>query len=382
MLDPMLADAHGLTVLHSPAAQLIGWVAQLPGRRFELGRQPTQPGLAIEDPLLSRVHASLTRYPGAESYVLCDHGSANGSFVGGERVEQRELVAGDIVRVGDTILRFGPVRVEVVGWSAPPEGLLHGCSLALRRVLDEAERAAMSPLPILVSGETGAGKELLAQHLHRRSNVPGRIVGLRCEAMPGVDIAELLLGQQSSAGPVDRTQPPAGSGLLAAAWEGTLLLDRVDELDASQQRQLLSVLQVWWREGEQASSAIEGRPRLVSASIADLRQRARDGSFRPDLFARLEGWPLCMPPLRERPEDLRPIVEAELRTHAQGRAYDISADFMEGLALYDWPFNTRELVSLVRRAVARLPEGGCLRRTHLPAGLRGERSESSPSRPA
>ena len=356
--DLEIADTHALTVLFSPDSTLIGRVCKLPQRRLELGRQPTPPCLCFDDPLASRVHASVTWDPGNERFILRDESSIDGTILNGQEVERELLGSGDILRIGDTLLRFSHLDLEVVGWSPPGDCLLQGRSIGLRRVLDQVHLAARSDIPVLLSGEIGTGREILAREMHRLSDRAGPFRALNCAAEP-----EKLL---ESGLPAHERHAADGQG----SREGTLFLAEVEELPLSLQSRLLLLLD----EAQGPASgyeALERAPlRVVAATDQDLEKRARSGSFRPDLYARIGQWRIDVPPLRERIEDLLPIIERAIERHRQGKVYQLSGDFVEGLLLYDWPFNVQQLVSLVRRVTATLPEGGRLELSHLPREMR------------
>ncbi|MDY0062752.1 MAG: sigma 54-interacting transcriptional regulator [Myxococcota bacterium] len=365
--DPETADAHALTVLFSPDRKRIGLVLQLPPRRLEIGRQATPPCLLLEDTLVSRLHATVTWDPGRERYLLTNEGSRNGTMLNGQEIEQELLVAGDLIRVGESVLRFHHLDLEVVGWKPPADSLLKGRSLGLRRLLDQARRVAPTDLAVLIQGDTGTGKELVAREIHGQSKRGGRFIPVNCAAIPGELIESELFGHQrgSFSGAVrDQT------GLLRAASGGTLFLDEIGDLPLPLQAKLLRVLEERQVRpvGSNKSHIVDLR--FLSATNQDLQQRIAAGTFRGDLYARISQWSLLIPPLRERPEDLLPILEQTLREHGQGRSYELDGDFFEGLALWRWPFNVRELISLVRRVMVLLPEGGRMELAHLPEELR------------
>lgn len=374
-------DTQALTVLFSPDTSVEGRSEALPRRRFEIGRTPTLPGLALGDGLVSRVHASVGWDVDRERYLLRDEGSRNGSSVNGEEVEWELLAPGDLVRVGDTLLRFGQLDVNVVGWEPASGCLLKGRSLGLRRVLDQAGRVARSNIPVLVLGDTGTGKELVARELHRLSRRVGPFVALNCAALPDALVESELFGHRKGA-----FSGAAGDqmGLLRAANGGTLLLDEVGELPPGLQAKLLRVLDDKQVRpvGSTVSHLVDVR--FLAATNCDLADLARSGGFRSDLYARLAGWTIQIPPLRERPDDVLPIVRHVLSEEAGDRAYEITGDFFEALVLHDWPFNARELVAVVRAAIVMQPEGGRLGLEHLPRGLRPHRADcpSAPAQPA
>ncbi|MDY0063059.1 MAG: sigma 54-interacting transcriptional regulator [Myxococcota bacterium] len=368
--DPALADCHAVTVVFSPDRRVLGRVVRAERRVLQLGRSPQGPGLAFEDPLASRVHASLHPDHRSERHLLRDEGSRNGTQCNGEEVSELLLAPGDLIRLGDTLLRYGHFDLEVVGWSAPDDGLLRGRSLGLRRLLDEIRQVAPTDLPVLIEGETGTGKELVARELHRQSGRSGEFVAVNCAAIPAELVESELFGHKRGAfSGATRDQ----TGLVRASAGGTLFLDEVGELAPAFQAKLLRALEERAVRPVGASRAIPVDVRILAATNRDLDEEVRHGLFRADLLARLAGWRVRVPPLRDRPEDLLPVVEAVIREQGAGRAYELSGDFVERLALHRWPMNVRELIGVVRRALVVLPEGGRLELAQLPEALRRER---------
>jgi len=359
-------DVQALTVLYSPDARVVGRCEALPPRRFELGRTPTAPGLAIDESMISRVHAAVDWDPGRERHLLRDMGSRNGSSVNGDEVQTALLVPGDVIRIGDTVLRYGRLHVNIVGWEAPPDSLLKGRSLGLRRLLDQVARVARSDVSVVLEGETGSGKELAARELHRLAGSAGPFRVLHCAGLQESEVELELFG-----GPGRGAHASNGaSGLLRSAAGGSLLLDGVDELPPGLQARLLRALDSSKPSGSAPPSETPAPPRLLASTTRDLSELARAGAFRGDLYARIAAWTLRVPALRERPEDIFSIVEHTLGQQEGGCPHELSGDVFEALALYKWPFNVRELISVVQGASLMSPGGGRLALEHLPPDLR------------
>ena len=216
-------------------------------------------------------------------------------------------------------------------------------SPAMRRVLAEAERFALSELPILLVGATGTGKEVLAQFIHGRSGRRGDLVDVDCGALPREMIEGLLFGHRRGAftGAIGDT-----TGLISCAAGGTLFLDEFTSLSLEAQAKLLRVLDT--REvrslGALAKRAVDFR--LITAVQQDVAQRLADGSLRSDLFHRVAGGIIEIPPLCRRAEDILPL--ATYFAHERGCA--LSADAEAVLVAHDWPGNVRELRTLIARA--------------------------------
>src|SRR5882672_10938435 len=230
---------------------------------------------------------------------------------------------------------------EIVGSSAP-----------LQRVLDQVARVAGADTTVLILGETGTGKELVARAIHKRSKRANRaFIRVNCAALPLSLIASELFGHEKGAftGAVQRR-----IGRLEAAEGGTIFLDEVGELPSETQVLLLRVLQE--REFERIGS---NRPipvdvRVLAASNRDLKSAVAQGKFREDLYYRLNVFPIVVPALRERADDIRLLVEYLVRRYAQlagKRIKQIEGRTLELLSAYDWPGNVRELQNVIERSV-------------------------------
>jgi DNA-binding NtrC family response regulator len=302
----------------------------------------------------SRRHAAVRRV--GPLWVISDLDSRNGTFVNGQRVVSGPLSLGDLVRLGDALA----VVVSVPNDAAAPgpvydsfaPGLFGGP--ALGPVLDLARRAATSLLPVIIEGETGTGKEGLARALHAWSGRRGQFVAVNCGAIPeGLAEGELFGYRRGAFTGAERTH----LGYFRAAEGGTLLLDEVAELSPALQTKLLRVLEQ--RElvplGESVPVAVDIR--VVAAAQEPLRQAVDDRRFRADLYARLDGLTLRLPPLRARRDEIPFLITRLLALHAGGKPPRIEARAMERLCLYDWPFNLRELDLLARRLLVLRPDG-------------------------
>lgn len=245
-----------------------------------------------------------------------------------------------------------------------------GRSDGLRQALRLIDRFADTDVPVFVHGESGTGKELVARAIHERSRrVNKPFVSINCGAVPNELIESELFGYKRGAftGAVRDK-----AGLVAAAQGGTLFLDEVGEMPTAMQVKLLRVLQEREYRPVGATQTVPADFRVVSASLADLEQRVKEGTFREDLYYRLVVVAVTMPPLRERREDIPLLVDHFCRNE---RSQSAQALFTQGalgcFLAYDWPGNVRELENEVRRALALADDR--VRETDLSEKLQGMR---------
>jgi transcriptional regulator with GAF, ATPase, and Fis domain len=227
-----------------------------------------------------------------------------------------------------------------------------GTSPALKAVLSRISKVAPSDSTVVITGETGTGKELVARAIHRRSNRASRaFVSLNCAAIPRDLIASELFGHEKGAF-TGATQQRAGRFELANG--GTLFLDEVGELPSETQIALLRVLQEHEFERVGGTRPIRADVRVIAATNRDLQAAIRVGSFRSDLFYRLHVFPLEVPPLRERSQDIPLLVEYFIDRYARKAGKNIRVVDKKSLKLlnsYAWPGNVRELQNVVERSV-------------------------------
>jgi DNA-binding NtrC family response regulator len=267
-------------------------------------------------------------------------------------------------------LKLGELETVVRQDRARHDGILSTADIITRsplmdRVLTLCGKAARSPIPVLVEGETGVGKELVARVIQGSGDRAGKpFVTVNCGAIPTHLVESTLFGHRKGAftGATSDHQ-----GKFAQAHTGTIFLDEVGELPPEAQVKLLRVLQ----QGE--IEPVGGRPervnvRVISATNRRLLNLAKDGSFREDLYYRLNVYPIYVPPLRDRPEDIAPLVGhfvARFAAEAGRRVVGATDAALELLAGYDWPGNIRQLENTVYRAIV-LSDGAYLETIDFP----------------
>jgi DNA-binding NtrC family response regulator len=258
-----------------------------------------------------------------------------------------------------------------------------GSSAAMRRVYDQVDKVLESDITVFVSGESGTGKELVAKGIHYGSlRSDGPFVDVNCAAIPeGLQESELFGHEKGAFTGALETHP----GKFEQAAGGTIFLDEVGEMSASAQARLLRVLQERCLQRVGGTKTIELDVRVISASNRDLAHLVSDGAFRQDLFYRLVVFPIELPPLRERREDIPILVEHFLGKYAADagkRFTKVEPAVLELLCSLDWPGNVRELENVIHRSLL-VASGSELTMDDLPAELRDrEPTESAGSAPA
>ncbi len=258
------------------------------------------------------------------------------------------------------------------------EGGLLTRSALMEGLLAEARRLAVSDAPLLITGETGAGKEVLARWVHARSPfAQGPFVAVKCAALPENLAESELFGHVKGAYTGAET---ARKGKFLTASGGTLFLDEVGDLTPSVQAKLLRVLEEAAVEPVGGDKAVPVHLRIVAATHRDLKAKVLDGTFREDLRFRIGGFPLTVPPLRQRPEDV-PLLASHFTAMARRRqgwpVEDLAPEVLKALARYRWPGNVRELRWAVERAVL-LAGPAMPSLEHLPAEVHSAGASPAP----
>jgi DNA-binding NtrC family response regulator len=309
--------------------------------------------VVVADATVSGKHLALTVERGG--VTIEDLGSKNGTFVGGARVREARSDAGATIVLGRSTITLRPVRSDDDGGdergeeSAPLHGVAGG-SIAMRRIAARVKRFASHALPVLVTGETGTGKELVARALHAEgARASGAFVALNVASLPRELVESELFGHERGAftGAVSRRV-----GAFVEADAGTLFLDEIGDLPIDAQPKLLRALDGY--EVRRVGATGKGRApdvRIVAATNRTLARRVEEGEFRLDLFHRLSVFTVALPALRERRGDIGPIARAILASAPGGLgARTLTSRALARLVAYEWPGNVRELRSVLYRA--------------------------------
>jgi len=361
-------------------------------RRIEIGRgaertHAKHPAegvrLSVPDRCMSGRHAEV-HHADDGSWVLRDLGSKNGSFVNGIQISgDVSLDDGDVIELGHTFFRFRRDAAVPSGASVldakdltTPAGL-RTLVPALEQTFANVAKLASSTSSLLLLGETGTGKEVVARSIHELSRKPGAFVGVNCGALPQNLVESELFGSKKGAfsgANEDRM------GLVRASDNGTLLLDEVGDLPLTSQASLLRVLQENEVVPVGASKPVSVKLRVLAATHHDLERLANEERFRGDLLARLNGFIIRLPALRDRREDLGLLINALTARIDAGVAFVITPEAMRLIFRYEFPLNVRELEQVLRAALVLAtddPETGVktIGVEHLPDTLReGPRS--------
>jgi transcriptional regulator with GAF, ATPase, and Fis domain len=372
------------------AGPLCGEAFPIDGPECVVGRDPAN-RLSIPDRLMSRRHCTVTFADGR--YYLRDLGSSNGTFVNGIPVGERVLEHGDRIRAGDSVLMFlttapaaalsalsspagtvddrttrvgealraeanrravpdsaGEILAEVLAGRVTLQAHdMVGDSQAMRLVYGRIRKLAPSDCTVLISGETGTGKELAARAIHQNSPRARRpFVAINCAALTESLLESELFGHEKGAftGALSLKK-----GRFEIADGGTIFLDEIGELAPPLQSKLLRALQYHEFERVGGTRTVRVDVRVVAATNRDLAAEVAAGKFRQDLWYRLNVVNLTMPPLRERREDIPSLAAHFAAKYARGRVVEFSPDALQALTGHDWPGNVRELENAIERAV-------------------------------
>lgn len=326
--------------------------------------------LVIADETVSRHHAQIIQ--DNDAYIIRDLNSTNGTWVNQVRIKEAYLSEGCLLKFGNADFIFQPMDedVAVVPSEEAQFGDIVGGNVKMREIYGILEKIAPTNATVIIEGETGTGKEVIAHTLHKmsqRANKP--FVVFDCGAVPESLIESELFGHEkgSFTGAIMTRQ-----GLFELAQGGTIFLDELGELSLELQPKLLRVLEQ--REVRRVGSAkpISVDVRVIAATNRKLEDEVRNNRFREDLFYRLSVVRLFLPPLRDRIDDLPLLVKYFLKKNAFNRDVNgnlklrsISREALRAMTQYTWPGNVRELLNVVERACS-LADGDCIELNDLP----------------
>ena len=330
--------------------------------------------LVVQDKAVSGTHFEVSARD--DGYRLRDLNSRNGIFVGDLRIREVFLRPGTVFRIGHTNIQFQTLEdvVEIELSKKDRFDAMLGASPAMREIFAHLEKVAPSDLTCLITGETGTGKEMVARALHNASGRKSRpFVVLDCGSIPRELIESTLFGHEkgSFTGAVGQHH-----GCFEQAHGGTIFLDEIGELALPLQAKLLRVLQEHEVRPLGATRNQRVDVRIVAATNRNLETMLADGSFREDLYYRLNVIHLDLPPLRARPEDIVPLAEHVLgqlgARQTPPRRMRLSPEAQHLLLAYHWPGNVRELMNVLERGVA-LCQGELIADDDLPPHVREKR---------
>jgi transcriptional regulator with PAS, ATPase and Fis domain len=310
----------------------------------------------LEDRAVSRIHCEIRS--DAAGHSVHDLGSTNGTFVDGYRAVGIFLRPTSLIRVGETEIGFRILAevAEIASSPSPRFGSVVGESVAMREVFAVLERAAATPATILLEGESGTGKEVVARSIHERSHrAGGPFEVFDCGAVPATLVESELFGHERGAftGATERR-----IGLMEAASGGTLFVDELGELPLELQPKLLRVLERREIRRLGGTEVVPVDVRVIAATNRDLSHEVNRGAFREDLYYRVAVVRVCLPPLRDRREDIRPLAEHFIRRAlpGDGEADRVIATIGEPdwgrLLAHPWRGNVRELRNVIERSLA------------------------------
>jgi transcriptional regulator with GAF, ATPase, and Fis domain len=327
--------------------------------RLRIGKAPEN-DLVLNDDTVSRQHCELERR--AQGVLVRDLDSTNHTKVGRMAVREAFVESGATISVGEVELglRVEPRKAFVLPSESRQFGETIGHSIAMRTIFGVLERIAPTDAAVLLEGETGTGKDVIARSIHQTSPRKDKpFVVVDCGAVSYSLIESELFGHERGAftGAVAARQ-----GAFELAGRGTVFLDEVGELPLDVQPKLLRVLESGEFRRVGGNRTLRAEARIVAATKRDLKAEVERGKFREDLYFRLAVVPITVPPLRARREDVPPLVErflevAKKRDPAAARI-TLNAATLSALTAHDWPGNVRELRNVLDRAIYIATAGG------------------------
>jgi DNA-binding NtrC family response regulator len=304
----------------------------------------------LSDPTISRRHLGIE--PSPQGVVARDLGSTNGSFVQGARFNELTLGFGTEITIGKTVMKFVPNEeaLDLGPSDSESYGALVGRDPKLRRLFRLLDDIAATDATVLIEGETGTGKELFAEEIHRHSpRKDGPFIVFDCGSVPDDLIESALFGHVRGAFPGAATDRP---GAFEEAHGGTLFLDEIGELSPAVQPALLRAIDKQSVRPVGGTSYTSASVRVVAASNRNLRADIAAKKFREDLYYRIAVIRMLVPPLRDRPDDIPLLVQHFIRQFRPDRPLAIAEADLGRLQRHPWAGNARELRNVVERACA------------------------------
>ncbi len=317
------------------------------GGRMRIGKAQDN-DLVLTDDTVSRHHCELIRSP--EGIHIRDLDSTNGTRVDGTRVREAMVQPGSVVKVGEVEISLRPStqKIEVLPSDKPQFGTAIGQSLSMRTIFGVLERIAPTDATVLLEGETGTGKDVLARSIWQASQrAPKPFMVVDCGAVSYSLIESELFGHERGAftGAVSSRQ-----GAFELADGGTVFLDEIGELPLDVQPKLLRVLETREFRRVGGNKTMHTNVRVIAATKRDLLREVQAGKFREDLYFRLAVVPVTVPPVRSRREDI-PLLVTHILKASGATEMNVAPETLQALAAHDWPGNVRELRNVLERAV-------------------------------
>jgi DNA-binding NtrC family response regulator len=332
--------------------------------------------IALDDGTVSREHCRIVQ--DGQKTLLLDNGSTNGTYINGVQIHEAILAPGSVLGVGNTQIRFNPVdeQIAITPSTAERLGDIVGQSVKMREIFGIIEKIAPTGATVIIEGETGTGKEVVARTIHQlsaRSDEP--FIVFDCGAVPETLIESELFGHEKGS---FTGAMMTRKGLFEMAEGGTIFLDELGELALDLQPKLLRVLEQREVRRVGSNKPIPVNVRVIAATNRSLGEEVEAGRFREDLFYRLSVVRLMLPPLRDRTEDIPLLTSHFLNKLAFNRDDDgamkvdnIGRDALDALCDYEWPGNVRELVNIIERACS-FCQSECITLEDLPGYVTGD----------
>lgn len=344
------------------------------GKKVTLNKNITTVGkretndIFLADKTVSRNHLEIEY--AADSFLLKDLGSTNGTYLNGSKVKEAYLAPGDVIKIGNSLLEFVAFDEKVMVEPSAKEsfGAMVGKSRKMRQIFAILEKISPSNATVIIEGETGTGKDLVAQAIHEHSTrrLSPYIVFDCTGVAPNLIESELFGHEKGAFTGAVRSRP----GVFEAAKGGTVFLDEIGDLALDLQPKLLRALESREVRRVGANTPTRIDVRVLSATNRNLKKEVEAGRFREDLYYRMSVVKISLPPLRERTEDI-PLIAERLLTQgkfnmtATGmKVTRVEDDALKLLMRYPWPGNVRELANVIERA-GTFVEGNTIARNHL-----------------